>query len=219
MGKDRPILFSGAMVQAILGGRKSVTRRVVNPQPVADPTWDGGFVLKTRKESTAIKALQRGMYLDVCPYGEPGDALWVKEALVSSTMWDGEPRMTYAADGSWVWDLDNPCAWVWKRNMLPSMFMPKGLSRFTLPVVSTRPEQLLDITDEEAVREGAYLHEGFGVGHSGWRMDPNDGVVCGTPLQAFLDYWDRLNAKRGYGAASNPWVWRVEFEEEAQGNG
>src|SRR4051812_4819540 len=83
--KERPILFSGPMVRAILEGRKTQTRRVVKPQPVMDVTLDdhdylGGWVIRTKGCTTAVASFNLGGYGGICPYGTPGDRLWVRES-------------------------------------------------------------------------------------------------------------------------------------------
>ena len=132
--KERPILFSGPMVRAILDGRKTMTRRVMKPQPEDYPYHHGLAVYRVAKK---------------CTYGVPGDLLWVRETWASDV--DGCPAgLSYRAD-----HLDprgdgpaNPMRW------RPSIFMPRWASRLTLRITSIRVERVQDITEADARAEG-----------------------------------------------------------------
>lgn len=130
--KERPILFSGPMVRAILDGQKTQTRRIVK-LPVKDPVT-GGEVAGCELNGF----LRNGEH--GCPYGQPGDRLWVRETWtknLSGVIW-------YRADG-------HPIAGgFWK----PSIHMPRWASRITLEIVSVRVERLRDISNEDCWKEG-----------------------------------------------------------------
>jgi len=170
--KERPILFSSEMVRAILDGRKTQTRRVVNPR-------------------CAYK----------CPFGRPGDRLWVRETFHTCPHCDG--MVAYRAGGwkrgeSFSWDDLSPlrpkcAAHGWK----PSIHMPRWASRITLEVVNVRVERVQDITDADAIAEGVKL--------------PGVTQYEGRARDAFKALWDSINAKRGYGWDVNPRVRVVEF--------
>lgn len=187
--KERPILFSSQMVQAIQSDRKTVTRRVVK----GAPTNRESYVLGIHKGTWGIHAdveKDEGVWRGECPYGQPGDRLWLREAWQAWTEFDGMPPraipedsgINYLADGN-----------VWDARKRPSMFMPRWASRITLEVKSVRVERLQAITEAEAIAEGFDM--------SKWKA-----------RRDFIYLWDQLNADRGYGWLSNPWVWRVEFE-------
>lgn len=176
--RERPILFSGAMVRAILDGRKSQTRRVVTPQL---------------------------RYIGRCPYGQPGDRLWVKEThyVESAGYRDGSVRrVLYRAT-----ELDASFTWT------PSRFMPRWASRLTLEITDTRIERLQEITEGDAMAEG--------VGRGSWPEDctEDDGALKSetgyfpprSHTAAFAALWDSLNAKRGYGWDVNPFCWVLTF--------
>ncbi|MDO8997221.1 MAG: hypothetical protein Q7U77_11390 [Sediminibacterium sp.] len=146
-----PILFSTAMVQAIIEGRKSMTRRVVKPQP----------------SETGVSAFNDGEHPQMkCPYGQVGDILWVRESFISgyecdegsfNTDEDGEyiPVLKYKADReSFDWydgNSDFPCEKIpWK----PSIHMPKSACRIFLKITNVRVERLQDISEEDAIAEG-----------------------------------------------------------------
>jgi hypothetical protein len=210
---ERPILFSSPMVRAILDGRKTQTRRVVKPQPTLaldiGASVGGAFI--DRREVDAHG------FSDVvvrCPYGVPGDQLWVRETwaawtppteygecdevqgppseMRSENRHVGEADITYAADG-------DSCPDRWR----PSIHMPRWASRITLDVVAVSVERLRDITEEDASREGI---ERFG---GGWRDYAHDGEALITGPASFATLWDGINGAGSW--AANPWVWRVEF--------
>jgi hypothetical protein len=177
--KERPILFSAPMVRAILEGRKTQTRRLVKESVVTGAIIHG------------LMSVRPGFDLAKCPYGQPGDQLWVKEAIKCVDGGSDYAHVVFSADeGTTKADV-----WPWKRTTLPGMFMPRGLSRITLEVVSVRVERLNEISPYDACCEGLAPNEG----------DPLD------PVGDFSKLWDSINAKRAPWA-SNPWVWRVEFK-------
>ena len=199
--KERPILFSSEMVRAIIDGRKTQTRRVVKPQPAAGLP---------------------------CPYGAPGDRLWVRETFASFRA-EGQPvtprdaRYVVLRDGAQVYADGKTYpplaayaagafdAIKWR----PSIHMPRWASRITLEVVSVRVERVQSITEEDARAEGvdwAAPHP-YGERWDDDREDPREvGYSTGGSFARdnFRRLWDSINGKRA-SWASNPWVWAVEF--------
>ena len=219
--KERPILFSTPMVKAILDGKKTQTRRVIKPQPeehviipdkINGLKWNGvnyGSITRDERGSIAETSLAT-----ICPYGQPGDTLWVRETWnVCDVGYDGYngafeagyPLVTipaskpeygnmvyYKADGN-----EEP---PWR----PSIHMPRWASRITLQITNIKVERVQDITEKDAVAEGIETHL------SGcWT--PTGGYADNARL-AFGALWDSINAKRGYSWDDNPWVWVIEFE-------
>lgn len=186
--KERPILFSSPMVVAILEGRKSQTRRLVKP---GGPRWGPDDRPDTRLGT---------------PYGAPGDRLWVKEAIrldrtEAERDWNGERAWaSYVADGSPT-KLDS---WGWKLSTLPSMFLPRGLSRITLEVTGVRAERLQDISEEDAKAEGVEAHDDDGVTYYG---PLNRGHA--SARVAFERLWESINGEGSWDA--NPWCWVIGF--------
>ena len=137
--KERPILFNGPMVRAILDGRKTQTRRVVKPQPETKP--HNGVDDKWFSEYSDIKNL--GFLKHTCPFGQPGDRLWVREAFTEYP----QKGLLYKADGCnkklGVW-------WGWR----PSIHMPRRASRIKLEVTDVRVERLQNISEEDIYAEG-----------------------------------------------------------------
>lgn len=192
--KERPILFSGEMVRAILDGRKSQTRRVVK--------GDWGL----DREKTALEARKRQVACE-CPYGQPGDRLWVRETcIISPKFFDGVKSDSYTVfdrdgDGRICQYLastpDTDAARDYKLKVTPSIHMPRWASRITLEITGVRVERLQDISEDDAVAEGRPRH-----------TKPPESI---STVEMFEISWNHLNEKRGYGWDANPWVWVIEF--------
>jgi hypothetical protein len=208
--KERPILFSGAMVRALLDGRKTQTRRVVklphnNPlgqwEPISIGGENGGRTAdgKTVPLQGGIWHTRTGECL-MSPYGQPGDRLWVRETWAQPTTLDPGPTF-YRADypACVPADFQNvpPVeAITWK----PSIYLPRALSRITLEVTGVRVERLQGIRETDAQAEGVERP------HKICKGNPS------TYVDAYAELWESLNAARGYGWHANPWVWVVEFQ-------
>lgn len=193
--KERPILFSAPMVRAILADTKTQMRRVVKPRK--DP--DFGCQMAP-SEIAGDKHAER-----LCPYGQPGDRLWVREtwafgihALAAARDEDGP--FVYAADP--MAQQQRLCD-RWR----PSIHMPRWASRITLEITSVRVEQLQDISIEDAKAEGVWTHESVVsdcMNHFG--ID----ALAVNPRRAFQMLWDQINGPSSWSV--NPWVWVVEFK-------
>jgi hypothetical protein len=206
MSKDRPILMSRPMVRATKDKIKTQTRRIIKPQPELFP--DGEARIKYGKNQThsgpADYLLRDIMPRYGCPYGVPGDQLWVRERLERTQ----QGALGYYADGTWF--PNTP--WRWKRESLPSIHMPKWASRITLDIKLIRAERLMDISEEDAKAEGAQYHDGHGVGNSGWRHDADEGLVFQTARNSFFHLWKKINGAESL--KENPWLWVICFEAQ-----
>jgi len=204
--KEKPILFSGEMVRAILDGRKTQTRRVVKyNHMLGEPAaWCGAAV------GGAIEPII-GEYQRFCPYGAPGDRLWVRET--HQFVDTGTKSVAFAADGK-----IHPCSYgiedmpmginpnisipdVWDGNWRPSIFMPRWASRITLEVTAVRVERVQDISPKDALAEGDV--EAL--------TNPRHKE---TSIDWYHNLWDSINGAGSW--ASNPWVWVVEFRRIEQ---
>lgn len=190
-GKERPILFSAPMVRAILAGTKTQTRRVVKPRDLA---W-----------MDEHQGLREPCNAERCPYGRPGQRLWVRE----SHWWFKDepdhscgyypPKLTredveYRADGD-----DGRKAW------RPSIHMPRWASRITLEITGVRVERLRDISEADAIAEGITRDRD---GH-GWQVE--DGRhYSDDPRESYASLWETINGPGSWGA--NPWVWCIAFK-------
>ncbi|MEW9586767.1 hypothetical protein [Paraburkholderia sp. DGU8] len=214
--KERPILFSGHMVRALLDGSKTQTRRVVklphnNPLGQWEPTTIGGENGGRTAAGEALP-LQGGIWHTrtgdslMCPHGQPGDRLWVRETHLNWWKRDeANPDVArvfshvaaYAADG---YELELGEKWI------PSIHMLRAASRITLDVTGVRVERLQDICEADAIAEGiAKTAAGF------WSTYGRSGVD-GTysPVSSYHCLWDSINGADSWDA--NPWVWVVEFK-------
>lgn len=198
--RELPILFSTPMVQAILNGTKQQTRRVIKPQPlfVADPNVP--FKTADADPKGIIK----------CPYGQPGDRLYAKEAIKRIDWADGIPGIAYVADDEPVWDMTRPCQWVWKNKSLPSMYMPKNIARIWLEVTDVRVERLQDITEEDVRAEG--IERGTTYYYGEPHKIKGSPKCYNTAKEAFAGLWNSL-AKPDYTWNDNPYVWVIEFKK------
>ncbi len=222
--RERPILFSGPMVRAILDGTKTQTRRVMKlpvdfiggtGDDLSDPSW-WGFRDEDGQWWTLREQSGGGSRAIHCPYGQPGDRLWVREAYAVEP--DG--RVVYRADrGARHFDLLPPPSptgdlyWLssdyepacWR----PSIHMPRWASRITLELTDIRVERVQEITREDAIAEGVFECEE--EKDAAARRALTEGRREVGPLDYFRELWNHINAARGYGWDANPWVWVLSF--------
>ena len=221
--KERPIIFNGEMIRAILDGRKTQTRIPIKPQPT-----ECGLVFRRAGVSEKLEDdfyawEDDGLLLDehsedggpcqrLCPFGVVGDRLWVRETYTTAErIWDGDSCRSfmvpgivrggsffrYRADG----EIDDAR---WR----PSIHMPRWASRITLEITKVKVERVQEITEEDARAEGIIDGGCLNCG----KPEP---CGCSDPRpdarDAFVWLWDSIYAKRGFGWDSNPWVWVIEF--------
>ena len=212
--KERPILFSAEMVRAIIDGRKTMTRRVIDFNKIARKT---GCTKGTLAYSNTFKSWavvdgngSADMCLVNCPYGEPGDRLWVRETFCDRNNNGEQIKPLYRADGQEYEDGDG---WHFEPKWKPSIFMPRMYSRITLETTNVRVERLQDISDDDALAEGtpgAWVENDDYPG--GYFENQNKAHVF-----FFRQLWDSINAKRGYSWESNPRVWVIGFKRVLNG--
>ena len=210
--KEHPILFSAPMVRAILEGRKTMTRRVVKfHKSVSEHSWwmeaheigpaefifwsgpqkvDPGFTKSVYKAGDGIR----------CPYGIPGDRLWVRETHA----WiEGDSPSDYETGSGWIYRAslapEHDDGLKWK----PSIFMPRLASRILLEVVSVRVERLQDITRSDIKAEGlvcpSELHsDDLEYNYRQWYIDE------------WIRLWKSINGPESW--EQNPWVWVIGFK-------
>ena len=207
--KERPIIFSGEMIKAILEGKKTQTRRVIKPQPGGhrDGCWPVDSNSPLAEFCFWHDLIEEKPDEQIfCPYGKPGDRLWVREAwadmvCVSSTergkgKGESNPHYKASADSTELKILKS----AWK----PSIHMPKWASRITLEIKNVRVEKVQKIPVYDAYWEGAPACDIHGHDDCFYGIH---GHQC-----SFERLWDSINAKRGYGWDKNPWVWVIEFK-------
>ncbi|MGH8790622.1 MAG: hypothetical protein ACREYA_36915 [Cupriavidus necator] len=215
MTKERPILFSGAMVRAILDGRKTQTRRIIKlpPAPETLGTWEpttigGGtstFADGTPgPEMAAIWHTRTGATL-ACRHGHAGDRLWVRETWAQPAALDPGPtvyRSDYPACVPRGFENIPPAeAITWK----PSIHMPRALCRLVLEITVVRVELLQDCSEADAIAEGIERrHSADGE----WAHYADTGLSTDA-RGSYRSLWEQINGPASWDA--NPWVWVVEF--------
>lgn len=203
--RERPILFSAPMVRAILGGRKSQTRRIAKLDS-AGRVARGGRSWHVDDKSAAL----------ACRYGRPRDLLWVRETWAETDRQDGTPVVAYRAGGciavgrdgaqgpdvllrNFAWS-ETPYVDRWRS----PIHMPRWASRILLEITGVRVERLQDINEAEALAEGVYAVQcnelGAEVAYYRSLFRPRD-------LYRLL--WESINGRGSWDA--NPWVWVIEF--------
>ena len=202
----KPILFnkqiSTEMVQAILDGRKTCTRRVIKPQPDEKHTYTLGFVTdSTEKKEVGCFGFAANEYGGSIQYVKPpyryapGDILYVRET------WCDDRQFTHASTpGRYFYKASESGNFKWK----PSIHMSKEAARIWLKVTNVRVERLQEIAAESALAEGAdkYIH-------TNGELDEN------MTITSFIGIWNSTIKKSDldrYGWNANPWVWVIEFE-------
>ena len=186
------------MVRAILKGDKTQTRRKMNPQPIEGDCLEIGTYAPTvvdrhGEEGPGKEGWGASSEYECirCPYGKPGDRIWVRETFCpyTTTVYSSQgktvsdPKAVYAADGGFLLN-----GYKWKS----SIFMPRWASRITLVISSVRVQRIQDISEEDAIAEG------FGMAFG-----------PGMFSRAFDSYWDEINGSGSW--SDNPWVWCVGF--------
>jgi len=184
--KERPILMSAPMVRALLAGTKTQTRRVVK-----------GRALDWLNESGFSPSFVAHPENHLCPYGAPGDRLWVRETWAQNENQLSETSMdtsiVFRADGE-ARALDNGCEKAWR----PSIHMPRWASRITLEINDVRVERLQEISEADALAEG--------ITHS----------TLNDPRVEYRWLWESINGHGSWDA--NPWVWPITFRRIAASN-
>lgn len=234
----KPIIFSAPMIRALLEGRKTQTRRIVKPQPCQseyepESLYVTGLTAKHMGAKGLIMRGQRHYYattnrLDLakgCPYGRPGDLLWVREswADVGGDPWymaDGRERSYSACDtfegGGYppvCRDIGANCCSVTRQKVRwsPSIHMPRWASRQTLRITDVRVQRLQEISEADAKAEGAepYSVDGFTADELALLDAPL--LERGNPYRnGFALLWDSINGPGAW--ERNEWVWALSFE-------
>ena len=216
--KERPIYFrqpsADAMVRSVLAGTKTQMRLPIIPQP---------------------KPYRGGPFIGKCPFGKPGDRLWMQECWAVDVSYDSYAGgltkhvvdVAYRAGGGFAFEDERG---VWR----PSIHMPRWASRTKLVVKRAWRDRIQDISPHDAVKEGVHLpydcpHRddcalpgSVGVGS----YDDDLAAACGgrgwhecrCAVEAFRRQWDFIYAAKGYGFGDNPWVWGCEFEWALKGH-
>jgi hypothetical protein len=226
--KERPILFSGPMVRALLDGTKTQSRRALRYQPdypiqiATDPHTN-------RFQYGGQEPITEAALLRDCPYGRPGDRLWVRETTHRRPMLNlltGEPLApkydggAYTVDGVDVLTPDGfDIAWWYSRKACPSIHMPRWASRILLEITGVRVERLQDISPRDAREEGLHRYpydwhdSEFPLDDVAYEPFAGFGTRYSCASQAYRALWESINGAGSWDV--NPWVWVVEFKRVA----
>ena len=218
--KERPILFSGEMVKAILAGTKTQTRRIVKPQPETVQYWLHGNpsdkfngICSLLDDSGCGWTISCGKFKPL--YGMPAHQeiiggpiipaghLWVRETFCEIPLQSGGMGWAYRADEDEAFDQIQE-GYQWMGKWKPSIFIPRAASRITLEITGLRVERLQEITEADAKAEGVtagedrrWAHEEAGIEYLPHRI-------------AYSALWDKINGPKSWDA--NPWVWVITFK-------
>ena len=211
--KQRPILFSSAMVRAVLNGTKTQTRRVVKKSEEChcmDRHNSLQFLGYEEPMATGERVVNGSF---TCPYGNVGDRLWVREtfAEVGCIGWPIDKfQYNYRADypeGRWEGSPDM-CFDKWK----PSIFMPRAACRILLEITDIRVERLNNISEEDAKEEGVLHHLGNWLDYEAQKYKTTQFVFrCGSAKSSFKTLWDSINGHQSWNYS--PWVWVISFKK------
>lgn len=239
MSREHPIMFSAPLVRAILEDRKMQTRRVIKPQPEhkqvhdykGERVYEGESRMWCWNHATFENLWDfpnnedRRELATFCPYGVPGDRLWVRETWGVNTPRLIAPCVNYRAGGQLplighvspdTWSITGNRHEVNDADLLaikdgwrPSIFMPRWASRITLEITEVRVQKLNELSETDALAEGI----------PDLRVSPEyySAPIPSSPkyksihVNEYARLWDSINAKRGYPWSSNPFVWAISF--------
>ncbi len=197
MSNERPILFNGAMVRAILSGAKTQTRRMAK-----------GVVAMHARTGEALAKLDSAGPRVRCPFGQPGDRLWVRETTVDverhgyigPVYLQSEEGIATLQGGLAPAPDDMPEVEPHEITLRPSIHMPRSMCRLVLEITDVRVERLQAISEADAIAEGLTQTE-----IAGWLPGP-----CDHPEWAFHQLWNQVYGESAWD--NNPWVWVIEFK-------
>lgn len=205
--RERPILFQGDMVRALLAGTKTQTRRVAK-----------GMMAAHAQTGEALATLDSNGPRVPCPYGAPGDRLWVRESWSGTHEYRNEPPSERVSvmtpDGPmfreeiWYWADGQPSWGDWERPR-PSIHMPRWASRILLEITEVRVERLNEISEADCWAEGIEQVMHDFTDESQVDMAYRLGLCIEDAKPLYAQLWESINGVRSWDA--NPWVWCVSF--------
>jgi len=213
--KERPIIMNAESVRAIQTGTKTQTRRVMRIQPPGE-NWQLATLLFTTGSNKNVdkhqwvkmdgdSIIDEDERLFRCSYGYVGDQLWLREPWRLVGCGEGVPSTIEYRDGTRLEEPHSSDYYDWGEGGYPTRwrsprFMPYWASRITLEITDIRVARLQDISEEDAIAEGADISMSV------------TGLIFGTHRGEYSRLWDLSNEKRGHGWDTNPWVWIINFQ-------
>jgi hypothetical protein len=238
LGRERPILFQGAMVRAIQAGQKTQTRRIVKLPPLQP--WQvnskGWYFIESSHSTDDCDCYIAGFGDGLgtitnikCPYGKPAfapfdlpaDRLWVREKYMKARCPIALSNAVQVTRGpaidenwqhcAWYEDSHDPLGWPIREGWKSPIFMPRWASRITLEITAVRVERLQDISEADARAEGVCeLSLQQGEPGAWWTADPQNPDIAGrTAVCAYRKLWEKIHGPGSWDV--NPYVWVVEF--------
>ncbi|ELI7109652.1 hypothetical protein RRT02_001898 [Salmonella enterica] len=216
--KERGMIFNAEMVRAILDGRKTQTRRVMKPQPEPCPAPRGGHwwpsnvfktMLHVEEEMQNGKGGWGGLVGDVCPFGDVGDRIWVRETWAEAGASAPDLKLyraNYPAHVPTHYENVPPAEDV---RWTPSIHMPRWASRITLEITDVRVERLHSISERDALREGLFQLPASGR----YCLQPGMqyfGMASYSAKEVYSWLWASIYGEESW--AANPWVWVIEYK-------
>lgn len=200
--KEHPIIFSTVMIQAIMAGGKTMTRRIIKPQPHFDKDSGYWYLDKKRESVMSNRPPNEWMGFNPRKYGNPGDKIWVRENFYQCI--DNNDRRYYAASEK-PEDTENR-----HYKLCPSIYMPRIASRITLEITDIKVERVQDITQDDIEREGLWFYS------KEYRDEiciNRDSVYAlqSTRIKYFRKLWETINGSDSW--IENPWVWCISFKK------
>ena len=234
---EKPILFNAEMVNAILSGRKTQTRRIISEKTLQlfDVAASAGECHPLNGDDP-VDVRSQSYYCEFSPLGDVGDQLWVRETFAllgnedgvcidwQGNMVKGDEELAariykasceqkhgdyglYSIPDSAYWKPDTTNE-KYEGTWRPSIHMPRWASRINLLITGVRVERLNDISEQDAISEGLECYVDDGVPYYG----PFNNGDC-RPDVVFRSLWDSIYGKKeGENWQANPWVWVIEFE-------
>jgi len=203
---EKPILFTDRLVRKIRKGEKTETRRlitkIISKGPVTEfgrSTTPGPYQFHFRDRHALWNDVNLDWMLDHCPYGKVGDHLWVRESFTFASRLRSLPPSKVPKSAKVIYRADKAEPHHLKPWWKPSIHMPRWASRIDLRIEEILVEPLQKMTPVDALAEGISL-----------RGDSKDAPF--NALNDFIDLWNEINEKRGFGWASNPFVWVIRFK-------
>ncbi|BBV77072.1 hypothetical protein STW0522RAO56_31260 [Raoultella planticola] len=212
--KERGMIFNAEMVRAILDGRKTQTRRIINPEPdfpqlLEARTAESGCVYAIHANRSNV---HQGRFRWDCPFGQPGDRLWVRETFTGHYLDDDQIQDIKdgrdKASSLCEYRADYPDGYQAADGWTPSIHMPRWASRITLEITDVRVERLNDISEGGATAEGIRPAGSLLPDYPGTFLTPKGDFA--TAKVAFQRLWESIYGEENWKA--NPWVWVIEFK-------
>ena len=220
--KSRPIIMSSDSMRAILDGRKTQTRRVMKPQPIcygennAKPCYSDFFKVREYADECYVYCEKCGTACQYsvsgqdtirhikCPFGAPGDRLWVREKWGVTV----DCETIYFAD--FIPNVHDVSIFRWRS----PMFMLRKSSRLTLEITNVRCERVQEINNVDAILEGIEIVAFSESENETFYSSKPNFHLHAEPRNAYADRWNEINGKRkGFSWKDNPWVFVLEFKK------